>query len=333
MPRERTFWLVLASLVVVGVVAGSFTRRSGTYQLAFAPDSPAPRPQEASKRIWKDVELERIATVPVALPTLLRPGPGGDVYVLDSGELQVLRISPDGRILAAFRDTSLGNLTDVAVGQNGEVWACDLDHNGIVVFSASGKLVRKIELEPPIGRLARTPRGFVATSIAGGEGLFRQYSEKGEMEGAFGAYFPEEFNTSIAADGWIIPGKDGFFYPLRNAGYILSYGWDGKLRFFRNTIDLITLPEVRADSAGRQSVPAAALVSMSGSVVGNELFVLTGGKMLDVYDAETGSYRYSLRPPEKDARYVVLTGDRLYSASGRTVTVWKPRNPAPWSRQ
>ena len=37
MPRERTFWMVLASLILVGVVAGSFTRRSGTYPLTFAP--------------------------------------------------------------------------------------------------------------------------------------------------------------------------------------------------------------------------------------------------------------------------------------------------------
>ena len=37
MPRERTFWMVLASLVLVGIVAGSFTRRTGTYPLTLAP--------------------------------------------------------------------------------------------------------------------------------------------------------------------------------------------------------------------------------------------------------------------------------------------------------
>ena len=332
MPRERTFWIVLASLVMVGVLAGSFTRRAGTYPLTFAAGSPSPRPQESRQRIWREAGFERIATVPVDMPTLLRPGLGG-VYVLDSSRSQVLRLSPEGKVLTAYSDPSLGNPTDVAVGPDGEVWVCDLDHNGIAVFSPSGKLVRRSELDPPIGRLALAPRGFVATSIAGGEGLFRQYSKEGEQEGAFGALFPEELQTSIAADGWIIPAKYGFFYPLRNAGYIVSYDWDGRLRFFRQTIDSVSLPSVRMDAAGRQSVPDAALVSISGSVMGDDLFVLTGGKVLDVYDAGTGSYRYSLRPPETDARYVILTGDRLYSASGRTVTVWRPRNPAPWSRQ
>jgi hypothetical protein len=44
---------------------------------------------------------------------------------------------------------------------------------------------------------------------------------------------------------------------------------------------------------------------------------------LDVYGAADGSYRYSMKPPEPDARYVVLTEDRLYSASKRGLTIWK----------
>jgi DNA-binding beta-propeller fold protein YncE len=329
-PRERTFWMVLASLVLAGVVAGSFSRRGGTYPLTLVPGAPPPRPQEARERVWNPAGFERIATVQVGLPTLLRPGPGGDVYVLDSGRSRVLRLSPEGRILTTYGDPSLGNPTDVAIGADGEVWVCDLDHSRIAVFSAAGKLIRRIEIDPPVGRLTLSPGGgFVATSIAGGQGLFRRYFLNGEPTGAFGALFPEELQTSIAADGWIVPGSDGFFYPFRNAGLLISYGWDGRLRFFRQTIDPVPLPSVRMDAAGRQSVPDATLVSISSSVVGGELYILTGGKDLDVYDVETGSYRYSLRSPENDARYIVLTADRLYSASGRGVTVWRPRNPLP----
>ncbi|HVG10539.1 MAG TPA: hypothetical protein VNM67_22730 [Thermoanaerobaculia bacterium] len=331
MPRERTFWMVLASLVLVGVVAGSFSRRAGTYPLTLAPGAPSPRPQEARERVWKEAEFERIATVEVGLPTLLRLGPGGDVYVLDSGRSRVLRLSPEGRILATYGDPALGNPTDVAIGADGEVWVCDLDHNGIAVFD--GRQVRRIDLDPPVGRLALSPNGFVATGIAGGEGLFRKYSAEGQLEGSFGALFPEELQTSIAADGWIVPEGAGFFYAFRNAGLLASYTWDGRLRFLRQTIDPVPLPSVRVDAAGRQSVPDAKVVSISSSVVGDNLFVLTGERVLDVYDVGTGSYRYSLRPPERDARYVVLTGDRLFSASQRGVTVWRPRNPSPWSQR
>lgn len=328
MPRERTFWMVLASLVLVGVVAGSFSRRAATYQLSLAPGAPPPRPQEARARVWREAGFERIATVPVGLATLLRLGPEGDVYVLDSGRSQVLRLSPEGRVLTTYGDPSLGNPTDVAVGADGEVWVCDLDHSGIAVFSAAGPLVRRIELDPPVGRLALSPGGgFVATGIASGQGLFRRYFVNGEPLGAFGALFPEELQTSIAADGWIVTTADGIFYPFRNAGLLVSYGWDGRLRFFRQTIDPVPLPSVRMDATGRQSVPDATLVSISSSVVGDEWFVLTAKRALDVYDAKSGSYRYSLRPPEGDARYVVLTSDRLYSAGRRGVTIWKRRSP------
>lgn len=331
MTRERTFWMVLASLVVVGLVAGSFSRRAGTYPLTLAPGSPSPEPQEVQKRVWRTADFERIAGIPIGktleLPTLLRVGPRGDVYVLDSGPSRVLRLSPEGRILSSYGDPSLGNPTDVAIGSQGEVWVCDLDHESIAVFSPAGRLERRIEVDPPVGRLSLTPDGFVATGITGGEGLFRRYSAEGESEGSFGALFPKEFQTSLAADGWIVPAEDGFLYPFRNAGLLVSYRMDGRLRFFRQTIDPVPLPKIRVDAAGRQSVPDATVVSISGSVVGDDLYVFGGRKVLDVYDAGTGSYRYSLRPPEQDARYVVLTEDRLYSASRRGVTVWRPRSP------
>lgn len=333
MPRERTFWMVLASLVVVGILAGSFGRRAGTYPLELVSGSPRPRPQEVRERVWKTVGFERLAEIPVgenlALPTLLRVGPGGDVYVLDSGLSRVLRLSPEGRSLATYGDPSIGNPTDVAVGPDGEVWVCDLDRRQISVFSADGRLLRKIEPDPPVARLALGPgKEAVATGSTGGEGLFRRYSEEGKLESAFGSLFPEDLQTSPAADGWIVPAGNGFLYPFRNAGLLLSYTWDGRLRFFRQTIDPVPLPKVRIDSSGRQSVGDAPVAAISGSVVGSDLYVLGGSrKVLDVYDVETGSYRHSVKPPEDDARYVVLTKDRLYSASKRGVTVWRPRNP------
>ncbi len=335
MPRERTFWMVLASLVVVGVLAGSLSRRAGTYPLTLVPGSPQPRPQEVQERVWKEAGFERIAEIPVGenldLPTLLRVGPGGDVYVLDSGLSRVLRVSPEGRTLTTYGDPSIANPTDVAVGPDGQVWICDLDRTQITVFSAAGRLLRKIKPDPPVARL--TPGsgdGFAATGSTGGEGLFRRYSEEGKLESSFGNLFPEDLQTSMAADGWIIPAGDRFLYPFRNAGLLISYTWDGRLRFFRQTIEPVPLPKVRVDSAGRQSVGDAPVAAISGSVVGDDLYILGGSRrVLDVYDVGTGSYRYSMRPPEDGARYVVLTEDRLYSASRRGVTVWKPRNPLP----
>lgn len=331
MPRERTFWMVLASLVLVGLAAGHFGRRAGTYPLSLAEGSPPPRPQEARERVWRTARFEPVANVPagegkmLAMPTVLRVDGRGDVYILDSGRSEVRRLSPAGRPLTVYSDPSLGNPTDVAVGAGGEVWVCDPDHHQIAVFSAAGRLLRKIEVDPAVARLIVNPAGgFVAVGLTGGEGLFRRYSADGEPEGSFGALFQEEFHTWVPADGWFVSGEPGvLIYPFRYAGLLVSYTMDGRLRFFRQTIAPVPLPNVRIDAAGRPSVPDAPLVSVSSSIVGEDLFVFTGERVLDVYDAEAGSYRYSIRPPEKDARYVVLTADRLYSASRRGVTVWR----------
>jgi hypothetical protein len=270
------------------------------------------------------------------LPTLLRVGRGGDLYVLDSGRAAVVRLSSQGRLLTTYRDPSVGNPTDVAVGEGGEVWVCDPDRGGVAVFSAEGRLDRRIALDPPVGRLAAVPGGgFVATGLAAGKGLFRRYTGKGEPEGSFGAFFQEEFQTSVAADGWIVPAGPGILiYPFRNAGLLASYTVDGRSRYFRRTIDPVPLPKVRVDAAGRQSLGAETpLSTISGSVVGDGLYLLSAtsaantGRVLDVYDAATGSYRYSFKPPEPDARYVVLTEDFLYSASARGVTIWRRSAP------
>lgn len=334
MPRERTFWMVLASLVVVGLAAGIFGQRAGTYPLTLNPDAPQPRPQEARARTWRPARFEPVATVSakagglLEMPTLLRIDDRGGLYVLDSGRSAVVKLSPEGRLLATYQDPSVINPTDVAVG-NGRVWVCDPDHNAVAVFSAGGNLDRKIKLDPAVGRLALDPEGgFVATSLAGGEGLFRRYSRRGEPKGSFGRLFEEDFQTSVAADGWIVPAGPGILiYPFRNAGLLISYSVDGRLRFFRQTIIPMPLPKVRVDAAGRQSPLAETPVStISGSVAGDRLYLLSpmgDGKVLDVYGAADGGYRYSMKPPEPDARYVVLTEDRLYSASQRGVTIWK----------
>lgn len=334
MPRERTFWMVLASLVVVGLAAGIFGQRAGTYPLALSPEAPPPRPQEAGKRVWRPARFQPVASVQAGagglleMPTLLRVDPRGGLYVLDSGRSAVVKLSPEGRLLATYQDPSVVNPTDVAVGE-GEVWVCDPDHSSVAVFSAGGHLDRRIKLDPAAGRLALDPEGgFVATSLGGGEGLFRRYAGRGEPKGSFGALFQEELQTSVAADGWIVPAGPGILiYPFRNAGLLVSYSVDGRLRFFRQAIDPVPLPKVRVDAAGRQSVVAETPVStVSGSVAGDSLYLLSmtdTGKVLDVYGASDGSYRYSMKPPEPDARYVVLTEDRLYSASARGVTVWR----------
>jgi DNA-binding beta-propeller fold protein YncE len=327
--------MVLASLVVAGLAAGFFGQRAGTHPLVLNPEAPKPRPQTARERIWRAARFEPLQSYAawqggfLEMPTLLRVDRRDNLYILDSARSVVIQLSPEGRMLARYEDSSVVNPTDVAVGEGGEVWMCDTESGGVAVFSANGQIERRIRLAPAAGRLIPDPAGgFVATSITGGEGLFRRYSDKGDPKRSFGALFQKDFQTWAAADGWFVPAGPGLLiYPFRNAGLLISYAMDGRLRFFRQTIHPVPLPRIKVDAAGRPSVPAETPVStVSGSVVGDSLYLLTpagDGKVLDVYGTVDGGYRYSMKPPEPDARYVVLTEDRLYSASRRGVTIWK----------
>jgi hypothetical protein len=112
---------------------------------------------------------------------------------------------------------------------------------------------------------------------------------------------------------------------------LAAYTMEGRPLFFRRTLEPVPLPEIHIDATVGQSIPQESpLASISGSAVGTDLWVLSatgdgtsGERVLDVYDAGTGTYRYSVEPPEKDARYVVLTGERLFSAGRGDVTIWR----------
>jgi hypothetical protein len=344
-PRERTFWLVLGSLILVGLVAGLFRGGPETVRLSLASGAPAPVAQERGKRVWRTEPFAPVAAVPAGegqplqLPTLLRTDGRGDVYVLDSGDLRVKKLAADGRIVVAYGAADLGNPTDFAVASDGEVWVVEPDQKRITVFAPAGAVARRIGLEESPMRLGLNGTGgFVATHMTGSEGFFHRYSRTGEPAGSFAALFPERFQNALALDGWLVPtGAQSFVYLFRNAGLLAAFTTDGQPLFFRRTIEPVPLPEVRIDVAGVQSVSRdAPLASISGSTAGGELWVLSaqgrGERVLDVYDAGTGTYRYSVAPPEKDARYVVVTAGRLFSASARGVTIWRrDRNPAPGS--
>ena len=334
MPRERAFWLVLGSMILIGLAAGLFAQRGGDRPLALVAGAPSPIAQESRGRNWRDVRFALVFQIragdsaAMEEPTLLRADSSGSLYILDSGGPQVLKVSDQGELLARYDHASMGSPTDVAVGSEGEVWVCDPERKAIAIFASDGGFLRRIAPHPPAARLAPGRRGgFVATGLTGGQGLFRRYSASGEFEGSFGALFAEEMHSSLAADGWIVSNGEFLVYPFRNAGLLVSYSMDGRLRFFREAIAPVPLPSVHVDAAGLPSVDRnAPLASISGSIVGDELYVLSdapGGRALDVYETEHGSYRYSLHSPEADARFVVVTADRVYSASRRGVTVWR----------
>lgn len=341
MPRQRGFWLLLGSLLLVGVIASLYGHRPRTVRLGLSAGAPVPVPQSTGGRVWKEASFEKVVSVPAGegrplkRPTVLRLDEEGSIFVLDSADREVERYSPSGELSGVYGSDEIQNPSDVNIDSGGRVWICDPAPKRLFVFSPQGKVIHRVSFDRMVWRMIQGPGGdLVATVPSGGEFLFQRFSATGLSGRQFGKLFERKLQSALTADGWMVPaGPNGFLYLFRHVGLIASYSIEGHLRYLRWTIDPVPLPEVRLDAAGGHFVSKdAPLASISGSVVGGELHVLSvrggGERVLDVYDAWSGAYIYSFWPPEMDSWYALLTSDRFYNANRQGLTIWRRTGPA-----
>jgi hypothetical protein len=341
MPRERTFWLILVTLAVAGFAMSLFGNRPRTERLTLGPEAPPLQPQKATARTWRDATFELVSTIPTGegsrleRPTLLRTDPQGALFVLDSASRRIEKLSVRGEFVETFGSADLRNPSDVAVARSGDVWVCDPEPKQITVFSPGGRIARVIQLDAtPVRIILESDGGFVAMLHAAGPKLFRRYSAAGRPLESFGAFFHQSLQSSLTADGWFLGLDSGSFaYPFRRAGLLASYTFDGRLRFFRSTIDPVPLPDIKIDSAGGQRADTKrGLSALSGSTLADEIFLLGsegghGARVVDVYGAEEGSYRYSLSPPDPNLRSFALAPGYFYGISPDGLRIWRHSAP------
>ncbi|MEA2603909.1 MAG: hypothetical protein QOF89_4901 [Acidobacteriota bacterium] len=342
MPRDRAFWWVLGSLVLAGAVIGFLGNRPHSVSLTLAPGLPPPGRQEAKARSFRMEAFQPVVSIPAGeslplkSPTALRVDGEGNLYVLDSGDRRIKKYSATGEPRVAFGAEDLQNPSDVAVAPGGAVWVLDPNPRKVLIFDPQGAVTRRVTFDRLVWRLVLDDGGgFVATLPAGTSTLFQRYSSAGLPGSSFGTLFPSELQNALTMDGWMVDaGSGAFIYVFIHEGLLASYSPDGRLRYLRATIEAPPLPQIRVDAAGGQTIdPDAQKSSISGSLSEKDLYVLALAapgtrRVLDVYDAESGSYRYSLEPPDRDTRYVIVTPQRLYSASRSRVTVWRRESGA-----
>lgn len=337
MPRERTFWLLLGTLILAGFVVSWFSNRVRTEQLILAPEAPPLEPQKVTARVWREVRFEQISSIPTGQgtslerPTFLRVDRQGNLFVLDSADRQIEKISAAGEPLATYGPADFQNPSDFAVAESGEVWVCDPNSKQITIFSPGGQIARVIRLDArPIRIILDARGGFLVLQDAGASGLFHRYSAEGRPLGSFGTFFPDALQNSLTADGWLLGiGSRASAHAFRHAGLLASYTQDGRLRFFRETIDPVPLPKITIDSAGSQRMDRKRRRSaLSVSALGDEIYLLgTEGtkstRVLDVYGAEDGSYRFSLASPDHGLHSLTMAPGRLYGARQHDLTIWR----------
>src|SRR5262245_17206852 len=99
MPRQRTFLLVLATLILAGFVAGRFDVIDRGHRDARPAWRVEPRPQPGQARNWQErAFVKTLAIDPAQLvrPSSLKEDRSGDLLVLDWSAACVRRFSPTG---------------------------------------------------------------------------------------------------------------------------------------------------------------------------------------------------------------------------------------------
>lgn len=354
MKRERRLAIITTLIILAAAVAGVFLApRIG----APAVLSPAVadrvhggteeiRAQSVGERAWQTPgfvlvhELGRSPGPTMADPIGVRVDGQGAVYVLDWGARCVRKFSPAGDQMMVYGGLAgrgpgeFSNLTDIDVGEDGAVWACDPANGLVTVFASDGSVRTTMRPGRPPHRVALLGGGaFMVMPSPSGKYLFHRYDEHGAVVDTCGTVVRDQEMMSVILDGRCAGSRDGrFAYAGYRAGILGLFNVHRTPPlFFVNTVEHPGLPKVVAQQAGDVRYirvhPDAPMVSRSVSILGREVHVLSGSLtaekkgIMDVYDHDTGAYKRSYELPVQ-ALAACRTEGMVYTVADTTVNVW-----------
>ncbi|HEY0174591.1 MAG TPA: hypothetical protein VGB98_26480 [Pyrinomonadaceae bacterium] len=339
--------LVAAVFLSLSFAIASLSGRSPSTvesQSAFLGGERAPGNQPAAGRVWREHAFEKVhALSPTAVtrPTLMRSDDAGNIYVLDWADLRIKKFSPDGNLLKVFgegKGTGAGafaNPTGFSVGAGGEVWVCDPRQRRITRFDSEGG-ARTIAPQSAVDRIAAVGDVLVTMSPPRKDAFIEVYNLSGERLKSFGEMIEDQYEMGAVLDGTVVSAGENqeFIYGSMYTGALARYGAGGERRFVVRTIDGVPPPKILTTGATQEIQPNSPLAVMSLSVLGDELYVLSGvradgtsgagAQVLDVYDKRDGNYLFSLKLPV-DCMEAIVRAGYVYTLGRDGVTVWRFR--------
>lgn len=311
---------------------------------------PPPRAQTLSARRLQPVQLTLWRLFGDRPETFLydvdfiRAGPEGTVYVFDRGRQQVLRLDLQTGRLAQTYGRGAGEepgafqmVTDFEVDAQGRVYVCDAVNARLTLFDPDGRLVASLTFKHPPYNIALLSRGLFAVQLlhARSDALFEIYRLERKSDGSyrlrllrrFGEFLEDQAANSLLLDG-MITGADSFFvYAPRRIGWLTAFYPDGRLKFHRQTIEPVPIPRLIRRGATEYVDRSAPIVTYELTVAGDRLYTWTEGKdgrpYIEVYDAHTGDYQFSMPVPNSIKGLIDVKDTLLYVAHDTTVAVWR----------
>jgi hypothetical protein len=341
-------------LLLILAVAAVFLSLS--YAIGFVNDRPPemvemqtaflsgaqPKAQPTTARVWHKPTFEKVAVLnsrSLRDPSKMRAENSVNIFVLDWSDLRVKEFSPDGKLLRTFGEAlgspgAFANPTGFALDAGGNMWVCDIKQERIGVFNADGTQ-RTIKTQNTPYRLVAIGNLMLTMVTPDYRTLFETYNLSGQQLKSFGELLEDQTSKGLVLDGDIVADAEnrGIIYGGRYLGIIGAYDVEGQQRFLVQTIDNVAQPKmVTIDGRMRKVKPNTARPVLSLSLLGNELYVLSGvhpdgptdrgGEIIDVYDKQDGHYLYSWELPA-DAQEAIVTSNYIYIRSDKEVSVWR----------
>jgi DNA-binding beta-propeller fold protein YncE len=152
----------------------------------------------------------------------------GNVYVTDSGDGRILKVSPNGMVIRARQesgtDFEIGNPVGIAVDRSGYTYVTDFDNATVLKYGPRGVLADQWarngdgEFNSPQG-IALGNRGNVFVANTGNKSI-----EKLTPDGyVLNSWVVQDQAGSLSAPQWIAVGADGAIYTTVDTGK--TCGW------------------------------------------------------------------------------------------------------------
>jgi len=311
---------------------------------------PPPRAQDRTKRLFPEITFERLRVLgdrPETFlnnPDFVRLGPDGSVYVFDRGTSQVIRFDPEtGQILQRYGHGpgqgpgEFAMVSDFEVDREGRVYVCDAENGRISLFAPDGRLLASLAPKRPPYHLALLSgqRLVVEPLDPYNDALFELYrleSQNGSYRlvylGRFGEFLERQEAVSLLLDG-LITGADSFFvYTPRRIGWIAAFRPNGDLKYYRTTIEPVPIPKLIRQGSVTRVDRSAPRSTYATSVDRQHVYLDKGPNadksfyQIDVYDAQTGTYRFTIPFPER-AGLLHVHDSLIYAVQDTVVTIWR----------
>lgn len=285
--------------------------------------------QESTAREWREVGLEAIAVIGASEEQMLYQAASiagtrdGDSYILDYNDMMVKHFDAAGNLVQTYGNGrgegpgELANPMPISIEAERNVVVPDAVRHSVIRFRPGGELLETARLDFQPFRMALTEAGryyFMLIASRGDEHMFGTTQGLDQPLHTFGTSDLEP----LGLGGQIKTVDDDLVFSPTYFGFIARFSPSGDLVYARETLDQVEPPTFETTDVMKRfksRTPAKYILAYFDGHLYMESRVLSAERestVMDVFDADDGSYSYSFEVPGR-WRDIDVAGNYLFA--------------------